>query len=179
MSGSVDNLIFQLENEQSGRKIAEIVKQIAAHGEAASNAIPILQRVREKVMREQKYKYTRNMILLEIDQASSRIGAEAAPPAYGQPQPVAESYARPRSVSGTPTGIPSTPQGTVLCAQCGATLAESEPGFLKYCTSCGSSLDTPAPAPIVPQDPTCTACGADLADGAKFCTSCGAAVTGL
>ena len=58
----------------------------------------------------------------------------------------------------------------LTCTGCGAV----NPPGTRFCSSCGTKLEAPSPAPEPEAARTCSACGAPLADGMKFCGECGA-----
>ena len=166
MAMHVDTLIYRLDTEISGRKIAEIARELMSMGAAATKALPALNRAREKVMHEERYKFTRKMVLSELQKAIETISAMSGA-GWDTPSEIP---------SRAPVYQPGMPAeaGVRTCPQCGASLIEPAPGSLKFCTHCGAAL-TPSPTPAI-QTAFCPACGAQLPEGAKFCTDCGAAV---
>ena len=176
MATNIDHLIYKLETEVSGRKITEIIKEISTMGAAATKAIPSLQKVKDKIMVEDRYKYTRKMVVAEILKAIETISAVAGPsstrgaPSYPEISPRMPQVA-PRQ---QPVRIIEQNEMVLTCSQCEARLMEPEPGTLRFCTQCGAPLTAPTPTP---KKGYCPACGAELPDEAKFCVTCGAAVT--
>lgn len=98
----------------------------------------------------------------------------------------------PSAAENTPEAIPaaqkapqkSEPVQDSNCPSCGATIR----GNLKFCTTCGYSLDAPVQsnAPVADTPPTpksiekpvaadnkCPSCGAEIRSNLKFCTTCG------
>lgn len=166
MATHLDSLLYNLAREVSGRKIAEIVKEISALGMSASKAVPVLQKVKEKVLYEERYKYTRRMVLAEIEKALAAISAQQPGTMWATPD---FQDVSPRQ----PTATISPADSVRTCHQCGTKLREPSPGTLKFCTQCGAPIDVPTP---VSRASHCAACGAWLPEDAKFCVSCGAAV---
>ena len=60
----------------------------------------------------------------------------------------------------------------VLCAACGAPIAEGN----LFCTNCGTKVEVAPEVAPVEAKPTCANCGAELREGAAFCTQCGTKV---
>lgn len=65
------------------------------------------------------------------------------------------------------------PQAAIHCPACGA----EEPPGARFCKTCGSSLEAPAPpAPADQEASLCPKCGAQEPPGARFCKACGSAL---
>jgi len=169
----LDSLLYNLEREVSGRKIAEIVKEISALGMSASKAVPVLQKIKEKVLHEERYKYTRRMVLAEIEKALAAISVQQPDTMWATPDFQDVSPSIPSTSPRQPTATISPTDSVRTCPQCGTHLREPSPGTLKFCTQCGSPIDVPTP---ISRSSHCGACGAELPEDAKFCVSCGAAV---
>ncbi len=62
-------------------------------------------------------------------------------------------------------------EGTVPCPGCG----KAVPIGSKFCSSCGTAVPAPAPAPAAPSavQPICPFCGQALTADSMFCASCG------
>ena len=104
-----------------------------------------------------------NTAIAEAQESINAIRAAAAAPAEPVNEPV---------MPAAPIDMPSAPavpaSGELPCS-CG----HINPEGTKFCGSCGSKLEIPAPAAASADNRFCTECGASVPGDSRFCPDCG------